>query len=473
MSDISDDILTKEGNLEKEHSTLTLLSYISPGFGFRFAVMMIFTRMLFFYEVEILLPIVLMTLATAIYTGWDMINDPLIGHRSDRNTRLTRRWGRRFPWMMISFVPLCVTMVLIYLPPDPQVSGVWATFAWFLIILLLYDTFEDAYLVPYFALRVAKFRSVKERRKLSTLTEFITTIGLLLAFIVPPFIVEYGNPASYIPLIILGTITTLISIVLGIPGTWEDGELRENYFLDVKEQEPFFSSFFLLVKNAFKNRNFVAFFISMLSMAIFNLLFVSSIPYWVYYIMQADPTLELLIYIPYFAAILAPIPLTYYLTKKFGHLKMFIISGFGLYFVLLAMIPMITNLVAVLIFTALLGFLIGLSNVAVGVTLLDFYDEVAVRNEERQEGAYYGIFGFLTRFTFFLQFLLFWLVHTLTGFDPEASVQTPFAQWGIVIIMLLIPGVIGLIAVSFFAKIYDLKPEKMEEVRAQLRELGI
>ncbi len=473
MKNTNDDSLTKEGNLEKEHSTLTLLSYIAPAVGFTFAGSIIFTRMLFFYEVEILLPIALMTLATGIYTGWDMINDPFIGYRSDRNTRFTRKWGRRFPWLMISFVPFCVTMVFLYLPPDPKVSGMWATFAWFLIVLLIYDTFEDATVVPYMALRVKKFRSVKERTKLSALFEFLWNIGNLLAFIVPPFIVVYGNPASYIALAILGTIVTVIAVLLGIPGTWEDEDLRESYFVQVVEPEPFFSSFFALVKNAFKNRNFIAFLIMQLSFSVFGMFFVSSIPYWVYYIIQADPILELLVYIPYFAAILAPTPLAYYLTKKFGHLKVFILSTTAIQVVLVVMVFIMTNLVAVLITTAMLGFVTGLSNVAFTVTYLDFYDDVAVRNKERQQGAYAGIFGFLTRFTFFVQYLVFWLVHMLTGFDPGASVQTPLAQWGIIIIMVLIPGIFGIIAVLCFVIIYDLKPEKMEEVRAQLKELGI
>lgn len=459
--------------MERKHSNWNILSYILPGFGYRFAVNMLFARMLFYYEVEILLPIALMALATGIYTFWDMINDPIIGYRSDRNTRFTRKWGRRFPWMMISAAPLCITLFLLYLPPDPKVSGAWATFAWFLIILLLYDTFEDMYLVPYFSLKVAKFRDVNERTKLQTLYEFITTIGLLLSFLVPPLIIEYGNPASYIPLVIWGTIVIIISILLGIPGTMEDSELRESYFVQVKEQEPFFSSFFGLVKNAFKNKNFIAFLGFWLATAVFDAIFVSSIPYWVYYVLQADPETELLVYIPYFIAILGPIPLTYYLTKKYGHLRVFIISSVVQTITLFIMFFFMRNLVAVLIFTAILGFSIGLNNVSSNVTQLDFYDDVALRNKERQEGGYRGVFEFLTRFTFFLQYLIFFIVHELTGFDAESPTQTLLAQWGIIIIMVLIPALFVLGMILIFVKFYTLTPEKMEQVRTELNELGI
>ena len=50
MTHISDESITIERELEKEHSIWTLLSYISPGFGFRFAVNMLFTRMIFFFK---------------------------------------------------------------------------------------------------------------------------------------------------------------------------------------------------------------------------------------------------------------------------------------------------------------------------------------------------------------------------------------------------------------------------------------
>lgn len=462
-----------ENKLEKTHSNLVILSYIAPGFGFRFAVNMLFTRMLFFYEVEILLPIALMTIATAIYTVWDMINDPIIGYRSDRNTRFTKKWGRRFPWLIFSTVPLLVTMFLLYLPPDPKTAGVWFTFIWFLFILMLYDTFEDCYLVPYYSLKVAKFRLVKERTKLQTLYEFITTVGLLLAFIIPPFFIEYGNPASYISLVIFGTIITAISILLGIPGTREEQDLIESYFLEIKEQEPFLTSFVLMVKNAFKNKNFIAFLGFFFATAIFNMLFVSSVPYLVYYILKADPITELILYIPYFTAILGPIPLNYYLSKKLGHLKVMIISTFLMVPILFIMYFIAESLLAIIIATFFLGFVIGISNVSASITTLDFYDEVAVLNKERQEGAYWGVFQFLTRITFFLQYLIFYLVHAATGFDPNIVDQTPLAEAGILYIMVIIPAMLNLISTIIFIKLYDLKPDKMEQIRADLRDLGI
>jgi Na+/melibiose symporter-like transporter len=103
----------------------------------------------------------------------------------------------------------------------------------------------------------------------------------------------------------------------------------------------------------------------------------------------------------------------------------------------------------------------------------DFFDEVSVINKKRLEGGYYGILNFLTRATFFVQFLVFWIVHELTGFDPEATTQTPLAQLGIMLHLSLIPAIIMLFGAFFFFVFFKLTPDKMQTVRAQLEELGI
>ncbi len=59
------------------------------------------------------------TAAIAIFIGrsWDYINDPLVGHLSDR-TRT--RWGRRRPFLLFGAVPFGLAFFLMWLRPDFQ-----------------------------------------------------------------------------------------------------------------------------------------------------------------------------------------------------------------------------------------------------------------------------------------------------------------------------------------------------------------
>jgi GPH family glycoside/pentoside/hexuronide:cation symporter len=54
--------------------------------------------------------------AAAIFIGrsWDYINDPLIGHISDR-TRT--RWGRRRPFLLFGALPFALSFVMLWWRP--------------------------------------------------------------------------------------------------------------------------------------------------------------------------------------------------------------------------------------------------------------------------------------------------------------------------------------------------------------------
>ena len=104
-------------------------------------------------------------LAMTIFTAYDAINDPLIGFLVDRNTRLTKRWGRRFPWIAIGIVPWCLSIYLIFSAPriDATVNP-WPVFGWFIMSLVVFDTFGSLIGVNIMALRPDLFRTEDERR---------------------------------------------------------------------------------------------------------------------------------------------------------------------------------------------------------------------------------------------------------------------------------------------------------------------
>ena len=94
-------------------------------------------------------------------------------------------------------------------------------------------------------------------------------------------------------------------------------------------------------------------------------------------------------------------------------------------------------------------------------------------NKKRYEGIYFGIQSFFSRIVYIFQLLIFWIIHTLTGFNAEVTAQTELAQFGIIIHMMIIPAIITLLGVLYFWKTWDLKPEKVLTIKDQIKELKI
>lgn len=53
-----------------------------------------------FYETEVGLGSSLTGVALIVFAVWDATNDPIVGYFSDRPFRFTKKWGRRFPWVI-------------------------------------------------------------------------------------------------------------------------------------------------------------------------------------------------------------------------------------------------------------------------------------------------------------------------------------------------------------------------------------
>ena len=139
--------------LDSSHSKKIMASY---GFGnligqFIEAVFMVLV--FFFYEAEIGLSSTLTALGFIIFAIWNAINDPILGYLTDRPNRLTKRWGRRFPWIIISFIPWVIAFLLVFTPPnvDAQKSP-WILFGWLVITTCAFDFFWSIFIVNILSL---------------------------------------------------------------------------------------------------------------------------------------------------------------------------------------------------------------------------------------------------------------------------------------------------------------------------------
>ncbi len=458
---------------ELSHGKLGMVSY---GFNSlsRELLRMAFTAWgFFFYESEIGLNVWLIGLAYVIFAIYNMFNDPFIGYLTNKPFKFTKKWGRRFPWILIGGLPWGLTYILIFLPPttDP-VSGAWILFFWLLFTTCLFDTFHSLFFVNFMSLFPDKYRSVQERRKASGIYIMIGVVGVALGAILPPFFFDYGNIPSYVYQGLIVFLITLIGFVIGIPGVREDQVTIDLYLSSQKEKREH-ESFFKSLKIAIKQKPFIVF------MVLFTLyqslveIMQASVSYVVRYSLEMPETATTMVFAGFLIGVLISAPFwTLYSRRAKNNKKVMLISSLLLAAFTLPL-TFLRDYWLIVINMIIWGTALGGFWTMIFPVSSDVIDNSVVLTGKREEGLYTGFQQFFGRLGIVIQALTFAIVHELTGFVEGAATQSPLAVWGIHLHLSLIPMILILIGAFVFWKWYKLTPDKVQENQIKIKEMGL
>ncbi|MFX1293219.1 MAG: MFS transporter [Promethearchaeota archaeon] len=425
-----------------------------------------------FYETEIFLNVTLLTAAIIIYGVWNMFNDPLAGHISNRNIKYMRKYGKRFTWFLITGIPCSIMFILIFLPP----TGVdISVFLWLIFILCILDTLFSFMIISYQSIYPDKFRSQKERTKVGGVQILLSLFGLTLGTLLPTFIIATGTPGtnigSYIIVGLIVTITNISICLLMIYGMRENRQMIDRTFL-IDNIDKSKEHYFLKLKHALKQKNYISYLFAYLAQTTVMVLMLASIPYWVQYVMRIDPFYEMVILMAFLLASVISAPFWIYIARRFGN-RIGYMCGTGGTATFLILTLFIWDFPLVIFGFVLIGFSMGATWSLIYATFSDVIDEIVIKTGKREEGIYYGFRTFIGRFSIVIQALTFGIIHPLTAFDPKASSQTFQAQLGINIGMFAVPALFYFIGFLFMWRIYDLKPNKVLLNKQALVELNL
>ena len=427
----------------------------------------------YYYEIEIGLNVLLVGLGYIIFAIYNAINDPLIGYLTNRPFGFTKKWGRRFPWIIFGGAAWTISYILIFTPPnvDPK-SGALILFTWLVFATCLFNTFASIFFVNFSSLFPDKFRTIEERRTVNAIATPIGLVGTTLAVILPPFFITFGDLRSYIIQAGVMVIVGLIILALSIPGCREDQETIDRY-LTTHDDKMERASFFGTMKIALNQKSFVVFIITYTLYQSLVICIQTSVPYVVRFILEMPASAIILISIGFLMGSVLSIPLWNKLANKTNsNRKTFLISCV---FLTIAAAPLIfiKSYIGMIIGMTLIGVGIGGTWVMLAPVLADVIDESVVRTGKREEGIYNGFQQFFGRIAILIQAITFAVVHTLTGFEEGASTQTPEAIFGIHIHFALMPMIFMFIACMIFWKWYDLTPDKVKINQDKVKELGL
>ncbi len=425
-----------------------------------------------FYETEVGLNTLLTGAALVIFAVWDAINDPVVGYLSDRPYWFTRRWGRRFPLIVGSFVPMVGTFVLIFYPPVG--ASEWVVFAWLVFSTCLFDTFESVFVTNFYGLFPDKFRKHDERITTSSISTAFVIAGVVIGAVLPPMFIVFGEINTWVLMAWITVAVCLACFPFIIPGVRDDPESVEAFMRGREDTDELRPRFFKTTWGALKHRNLIMYLVLILVYFTLTNSMAGSFLYYAQYVLgEAEGDVASSFLATMFGAALISVPLWLVYAKRTRHNKRVMVIG-GMILTITAMVfSFLDNLALLYPLFFIMGTGVGGFLVLMTPTFSDVVDEAVVRTGQRNEALLGGYRFFMTNLSRVLMSVMIALVHITTGFVEGSDVQPASAVLGIRLHAGFIPAVLMMVGLLLFWRYYDLTPERTRAVQDNLRDRGI
>lgn len=480
--------MTENEETTSRHSFLTYLSFGTYNITWTIPTATMSLFLYFFYHTVVGLEPIWILTVVVINTIWAGLNDPLIGWLTDRNFKWTRKWGRRFPWIAIGFIPQSLALIMIFSPPDlpKDINGVLLNplpvMLWLILSLFIFDLFITLVEIHTAILRADKFRTETERRKYAGSWGFFDMIAQVLGMMIPPLLLFFGD--IIISYTVMAAIIAVIAIIFGIifvfKGAREDKIIIDRYYSREYERIHVFKGVLLVIKQ----KSFMALYGSYVLWLSASTIAIGMVAYLVTFLLQSnDPDAMVPFFALFLLGSLISIPFWLKLLKRMNNHKKLYIVGSILLAGCYALLTFFQTEIDLMIFMFLVGFVNGcVWTIGMPVLYANVQDDFVVRNGKNQKGILVGTWAVISLITAFIDEALITLVFSITGFnagipDYATLITTPginveLVLLGIRMLLGVIPGLVILVGTLIFWKLYPLTQEKVLENKAKLKELG-
>ncbi len=396
--------------------------------------------------------------AIAVFVGrsWDYVNDPIIGHLSDRTRS---RFGRRRPYFLFGAAPFAVTFCMLWW--KPPLTGTTPLALYYAVAYLLFDTAATFVYMPYFALTPELTSDYDERTSLTSYRMFFSILASLIAFSLPLMIIGSFRPENAGRVLLMGAIFAVVSaapLVLVFFGTSEPAAPS------AVETSGFFES----IKAVSKNRPF------RYSLGLYLCTWVAidimqaTLLYFLKYNMLRESESDLILATIFVAAILA-LPLWNRLSVRYAKKTAYII---GIVFWIVVQITIVslgpgTPLAVLLALCVCAGIGVGAAHVLPWSMLPDAIEWDERETGTRREGIYYSAVTLTKKITSSIAIPLALLLLGVADYVPNAQTQSTQALLTIRLLAGPIPALL-LVAGIVFAARYPLGREEFAAIVGEI-----
>ena len=444
--------------MSQKLSRLTKFIYGSGDLGFSLVGTIIGAYFLFFLTDVVGIKPAVAGIAILVGRTWDYLNDPLIGHLSDRTRS---KWGRRRPFLLFGALPFALAFILMwYRPPfENQVAlAVYYTAAY-----VLFDAAATFVYMPYFALTPELTEDYDERTSLTSYRMFFSILGSLLAFTIPLMIVGTFTPANAGKVLLMAVIFGLGS---SLPLFLVFFNTKEREVFVAQEKPKFFDS----LKAAFKNKPFifgaVIYLLTWVCMDILQTILL----FFIKYVLKLEGMSDIIMALIFVTAIIV-LPFWEFASRK---LNKRLAYAYGVAFwavtqILLITVGPLVPMPVLVLLCIMAGIGVSAAHVLPWAILPDAIEWDEYKTGERHEGMFYSLVTLMGKIASSIAIPLTAIMLDVTGYIPNGAQQPASALLGIRLLVGPIPAVFLTISIIFAIK-YPLERTEFTSIVKELEE---
>lgn len=368
---------------------------------------------------------------------WDAVTDPAAGWLSDRTQS---RLGRRRPWFIGSALPLAISIVMLWSPPE-SLTGTALT-VWVGVAILLFYTAYTAFRVPHIAMGAELSRGYHDRTRVFGIMQAVESVGMLSAAGALTFLENAEDPRA-----VARTLSILIAsfaFVLILFAAWK---IRERTEFQGRGGPNPWRSFRDVVANPHSRILIGVFFLEQLG---FSAL-VALMPYLSDYVVKTPGSTGLYLFGAIGSALIS-IPLWIILSKKLGKKPVWIFS-IATKTVLFALAFLLGegDFIAMMAIAIGFGLMNGCGSVVGPSLKADVIDWDEAETGERKEGSYFAAWNFVQKAAGGVAVWAIGVMLAMTGFVPNVA-QSNETINGMLILASAAPGALHLLALFLMFK---------------------